>query len=94
MDVSSQFKLYNNGDLCATWSAMQLRGWRSPSTLHKAREELVEKGWLVLTRQGGRNKCNLYAISIYPIGDFGSKLDIGPTKVAPNDWKKWVPKSS
>ena len=88
-DASAQFKGYNNGDLSITWSLMQKRRWKSPDTLNKARKELMEKGWLVLTRQGGRNRCSLYAISFHPIGDFGSKLDVPPTKTAPNDWMKW-----
>jgi hypothetical protein len=91
LDAASQFKGYNNGDLCISWSVMKNRGWRSAATLDKARKELVEKGWLILTRQGGRNRCSLYAISFHKIGNFGSKLDVAPTQQAPNDWLKWKP---
>ncbi len=93
LDVAAQFKGYNNGDLCVTWSIMKKRGWKSQETLARAKKELLDKGWLILTRQGGRNRCSLFAFSFIKIGDFGSKLDIGPTQIAPNDWKKWTPEN-
>ena len=91
LDVAAQFKGYNNGDLCVTWSIMKKRGWKSQGTLARAKRELLDKGWLILTRQGGRNRCSLFAFSFVKIGDFGSKLDVGPTRTAPDDWKKWTP---
>lgn len=35
-DLGSQFKGANNGDLCATWSLMHARGWKSRDTLGHA----------------------------------------------------------
>ena len=93
LDVCAQYRGYNNGDFCIAWSVMKKRGWKSQETLDKARKELVTKGWLVLTRQGGRNRCSLYGLSFHKIADFGSKLDIGPTKTPPNDWLQWSPEN-
>lgn len=93
LDMAAQCKGYNNGDLCMTWSIMKKRGWKSQDTLARAKKELLDKGWLILTRQGGRNRCSLFAFSFIKIGDFGSKLDIEPTSIPPNDWQKWNPDS-
>ena len=86
LDVAAQCRGYNNGDLCITWSLMKKRAWKSQDTLAKAKKELLDKGWLIQTRQGGRNRCSLFAFSFIKIGDFGSKLEIGPTESPPNDW--------
>ena len=91
LDMAAQCKGYNNGDLCLTWSVMRKRGWKSQDTLNKAKDELLKKGWLIQTRYGGRNRCALFAFSFIKIGDLGSKLDVGPTQVPPNDWRKWNP---
>ena len=45
-------------------------------------------GILMMTRQGGRNKASLYAVTFQPINECGGKLDIAPTDIAPGDWKK------
>ena len=43
VDLLSQYKGNNNGDLCATYSILQQRGWRSKGTLSKAIKELIER---------------------------------------------------
>ena len=91
LDFAAKYRGYNNGDLNMVWPDMRQRGWRSKTTLYKARDELIDRGWLIITRQGWNNRCCLYAFSFLPIGDFGSKLDVGPTNLATNDWKEWKP---
>ena len=44
IDIASQYRGNNNGDLCATLSVMQSRGWNSSDQLNKAKKELLEKG--------------------------------------------------
>ena len=76
----------NNGDICLTLSVLKPRGWTSKGTLETAIKELLKNDWIRLTRQGGRHKCSLYAISWKPIqNDCKGKLDI--------DWKQYVPRS-
>lgn len=95
-DLLIQFNRYNNGDLCAAWSVMEHRGWRSKSTLHEATNELLRAGFIMLTRQGGRNKCNLYALTWEPINEIRDKrtgkhkLDVAPTMLEPGLWKDEV----
>lgn len=88
IDLLLQYRGKNNGDLSCTWKIMKERGWNSKATLSEARKELLEKGWIILTRQGDRNLCSLYAVSFRAIDECGDKLDISPTITAPNTWKK------
>jgi hypothetical protein len=86
-DLYTQFRGNNNGDLCAAWSVMKARGWRSPGTLHQATRELLEKGWIITARKGGRNKASLFALTFLPVDECKGKLDISATTVASNAWR-------
>lgn len=88
IDLYCQFRGNNNGDLCAAFSVMRLRGWRSKDQLAKAIKELIEKGWLMVTRQGGRNMATLYAVTFMPINECGGKLDVKATATPPHLWKR------
>lgn len=88
IDMAMQFRGTNNGDLQAVLSLMQKRGWRSSATLFKSLRELEYRGFIEKTRQGGQNRCNLYAITWRPIDECPrADLDTRPTRVASNDWK-------
>ncbi|WP_125181311.1 hypothetical protein [Thiohalobacter thiocyanaticus] len=87
MDLSYQYRGSNNGDLCAAWAIMQKRGWLSRVTLGKAIRELKDTGFIVVSRQGGKNKASLYALTWEGIDECDGKLDIAPRKTPPNDWK-------
>lgn len=91
IDLFAQFRGSNNGDLGMAWTVMKKRGWRSRDTLNKACKELVQNGFIVRTRQGGRHQCNLYAITWLAIDECGGKLDCAPTKVALGWWKDGQP---
>jgi hypothetical protein len=90
-EFARQYNGHNNGDLCAAWKLMHVRGWRSRDTLDRAKRELLDHGLILLTRQGGRRKANLYALTWRAIDECKGKLDIGPTRVPPGDWQKWTP---
>jgi len=88
IDIAMQFRGSNNGDLQAAFSLMRQRGWKSTSTLYKALSELEHFGFIEKSRQGGRNRCNLFAITWRPIDDCPrAQLDVGATNVASNLWK-------
>lgn len=76
-----QYNGKNNGDLSCTWSVMAKHGWRSPTTLNKARYGLIEKGWIEETRKGYTGRCSLYAVTWLAIDECKSKLDCLPTRV-------------
>ncbi len=88
MAVLAQYRVGKNRDLCASWSVMRDRGWKSKGTLQRATEELVESGWLIKTRQGGRNRCALFAVSFLAI-DASSKADefAAGTTTPPGTWR-------
>lgn len=88
LDLGAQFNGKNNGDLCLAWSLMNPRGWKSKSTLHRAKDELMNTGFITLTRQGGKHVPSLYALTFKSIDECDGKLEVTPTITAPNTWKK------
>lgn len=82
-----EFRGFNNGDLSCAWKTMKPRGWRSRTTVEKARDELERRGWIVRTRQGFRNRCNLYALTFHQIHDTRGKADVAPTREPLGFWK-------
>ena len=91
IDIAAQYRGHNNGDLCAPLSLMRKRGWNSSDQLEKAKKELIEKGVILVARQGGCNKANLYALTWFPIDECKGKLDVASTKTAPVNWKNKLP---
>ena len=87
IDLLAQYRGYNNGDLCAPLSLMRERGWNSSDQLQKAKNEVIEKDVIIVTRQGGINKCSLYAVTWFPIDECNGKLDVASTAIAPVNWK-------
>ena len=88
IDMLASYRGNNNGDFEITYATLSTRGWKSRSMLAKARDELLESGFVLQSRQGGRHKCGLFAVSFFAIDDCGGKLDIPATRVPPGDWKK------
>jgi hypothetical protein len=86
IDLGSQYRGFNNGDLCLSWTVMKSYGWRSRSTLLKAKNELLAVGFIINTRQGGRNRASLFAITWKEIDECKGKLDIDPAKFQPGLW--------
>jgi hypothetical protein len=88
----------NNGDLSIAPKILQPRGWTSQDQVHKAKEELIHLGLIILTRQGGLNMPSLYALTWLAIDECDGKLDLAPTSTAPGQWRgpkqRWVPKKS
>lgn len=90
-DLLSQYYGSNNGDLCATFSVMQKRGWKSKGTLNRAVKELLDIGFIEVSRQGGRHLCSLYALTFYAVDECKGKLDISATSTPKSLWRKNEP---
>jgi len=91
VDLMVQYKGNNNGDLCATFSAMQKRNWHSKGTLNRAIKELLEAGLIEISRQGGRHQCSLFAITFYAVDECNGKLDITSTVTPKSLWREHEP---
>lgn len=89
LDLLAQYKGDNNGDLCLAWSVMKLRGWKSEATLNKAKRELLAKDFIMVTRQGGKHRASLYALTFYSIDECKGKLDVPPTHSPPGTWRRY-----
>lgn len=88
LELARHYRGNNNGDFSAAWSQLKRRGWKSPATLARAKAELIVSGFALMCRQGGRNKCSLYAITWWAIDECGGKHDERPGHVPSNKWKK------
>jgi len=87
IDLLVQFRGANNGDLCAAWSLMRKLGWTSKDQLAKALTELKERGWIIVSRQGGRRIPTLYALTILRVDPCNGKLDIAATRTPLHLWR-------
>ncbi len=90
-DLYGQYRGHNNGDFTMAWSIMSTKGWNSKDQLNKARLELLQKGFIVQTRQGWNNHCSLYGVTFQPIDECGGKLDMQPTRTSLGWWKDGKP---
>ena len=82
----------NNGDISAAMSILKKYRWSSNDTLNYALKELLYYEFIMITRQGGRNLCSLYAVTWWAIDECKGKLDINATRVPPSNWKEVKPK--
>lgn len=93
LDLAYQFRGANNGDLQCAWSVMSRRGWKSKGTLDRALRELLACGFIEQTRQGGKHRCSLYALTwreIHEVLDSKTKLhklDVPPTRTQSRTWR-------
>ena len=49
----------------------------------ESKKRIANRGFIIITRQGGRNRASLFAITWKEIDECKGKLDIDPTKFQP-----------
>lgn len=86
LEMSRQYNGRNNGDLSAAWALMRPRGWKSETTLSRALHELLDKEFLLRTREGRflnpGKQCALYALTWQAIDECpGKQLDTSATAI-------------
>lgn len=87
LDIGSQYRGDNNGDLIAAWKLMHLKGWKSEETLAKAKQQLLRAGFVIEMRKGYRpNVCSLYALTWQAL-DPSPKHDFEPAGFKFGAWK-------
>ena len=75
LELVGQFRGNNNGDLTVAWSVVSKRGWRSRTTLWRAKKELIDAGFVYVTRKGRMpSTCELLALTWFPL-DVSNKFD-------------------
>ncbi len=88
LELHRQYNGFNNGDLCATWSQLRKRGWKSKGTLARSLKELIATEFVVLSRISYQKRTpNLYAITYLSVDECNGKLDIKETITAPHSWR-------
>lgn len=88
-DLLAQYKGDNNGDLCAAMKLMKSRGWQGAATISRAVAELRRAEFIVTTRQGGKHKASLFAVTFYSIDWCGGKLEIkAPSRTHMGAWRR------
>lgn len=86
MELARQHNGANNGRLHLAHSWLARRGWPSKSIVEKARDELLERGLIVQTRQGGLFiGPTWFAVTWLPINNFVG-LDIGSHQYHKGAW--------
>ena len=75
LELAGQYRGDNNGNLTVAWSIVSKRGWRSRTTLYRAKKELIEAGFAYVTRKGHMpSVCELLALTWFPL-DVSNKFD-------------------
>ena len=74
LELASQFRGKNNGDLTCAWSLLSKRGFNSKATLHRCKLELLQRNLIIEVRKGvaakdGRRVCSLFAITWQPLDE-------------------------
>lgn len=75
LELAGQYRGDNNGNLTVAWSIVHKRGWRSKTTLWRVKKELIEAGFVYVTRKGHMpSTCELLALTWFPL-DVSNKFD-------------------
>ena len=87
MELARQHNGANNGRLHLVHSWLAGRGWPSKSIVEKARAELIERGLIIQTKQGGLFiGPTWYALTWLPISNHAG-LDIAPHQYHKGGWQ-------
>lgn len=85
-DLMRQHSGNNNGHLHLSFSWLASRGWKSRDVIQRARAELIERGLLIQTRQGGLNiGASRYALTWLHISNYVG-LEIERKDYHPGAW--------
>ena len=90
-DLNVMWVGWNNGQLKITYSVMAKRGWTSHDTLDRARDELLRRGLIKLTKYCGPNvlhRASMYALSHLDVAASEEHGIVG--SAATHDYRKWV----
>lgn len=89
LDILSMLKpnMVGNGDISLSPKTMAVRGWSGRASLNATVRELMTHNLLVMTRQGSRLDCSLFALTLAPLDCDITKLDVRPGCYLTRDYK-------
>lgn len=87
VDMLNQYHGKQNGDLSPSRTLMKKHGWNSTSMLQKSIAELESRGFIVLTRKGGRHVASLYAVTFWGIDPCDGKHEHIASPAPLNYWR-------
>lgn len=90
-DLSAQFKVTNNGDLCLAWKLMKKRGRKSRDTFNNAWGKLLNVELILISCHGDRKRPHPYALTFFAIDECKVKLDVKATNRPPSTWRQHEP---
>jgi hypothetical protein len=98
LELASQYKGKNNGDLTAAHSIVGKRGCGAKDTVTLNTQKLIDAGMIIQTREGRftnpGGKCALYALTWLPIDECpGKKLTVSPTATPPRKFSMEINKT-
>ena len=68
MEFARQYVKDNNGRLLASGRYLSTRGWKSAGVIQRAKQELIDAGFIYETVKGHRpNKASWYAVTWFPL---------------------------
>jgi hypothetical protein len=86
-ELARQYRGNNNGDLTVAWSLLKDRGFKSKGTIERNRDELLQAGLILKTREGRfanpHGVCALYALTWQSIDECNNKLEVDATATPP-----------
>ena len=75
LELAGQYRGNNNGNLTVAGSVVKNRGWKSRTTLWRCKAELIEAGFVYVTRKGHMpSTCELLALTWFAL-DVSPKFD-------------------
>ena len=82
----------NNGNLMLTFENAKAEIGLARATFSNSLKSLMDKGFILKSKQGGQSHPNLYALTCYPIDECLNKNglsvhDLKPTSTASNEWR-------
>jgi hypothetical protein len=84
-EIAKQYNSHNNGKLCAIPAQLIDRGFKSPNTVYRAVNELINAELLVISKRSpkGSRKPYYYALTWEAVDEIQKfNMDIKPTRTA------------
>lgn len=87
MHFAGQFNGHNNGDFAIVENRYADAGFSGREAVQKAKKALLDSKFAVMTRQGHKRKCSLFALTIWPVDACDGKHEWPTERKASHAWR-------